>query len=202
MSEMTNEEKVRRLELVSQRLDPNQETGRDLAFMDKYDIEAFRSAIEALKREGQPQETPRIVPGCNMTNEERNRLMDRILDPLGEFKDARTVSIDKDREGYEAIRFCDQKARAWDALEKHYGCSWIEPIVPGKYVEPKIGAQELRKKMAELLAPPKPMSKLERLKKDIRPYTKPCNRDAVNNPNVIEVGDLLDLIDRLEVEDD
>jgi hypothetical protein len=84
-----------------------------------------------------------------MTNEERNRIMDKYFEQF----DFRGIVAQ------DAIRACDKKARAWDALEE-----WAKIL---SWERERISIRTLRFKMAEFLEPPKPKSKLERLKEKI-----------------------------------
>lgn len=132
-----------------------------------------------------------------MENERRNMLMDRILDPEGNFKDARMVEIDKDREGYAAIRECDRKARAWDKLKR-----WLSSRTRWSYRDREV-LRVVLEVMADLLAPPKPKSKLERLcefaKERSKMLTKPG--DTICSPGVF-LGELCTEAQRLETEDE
>lgn len=86
----------------------------------------------------------------------------------------------------DAIRECDRKARAWDALEEQI------PKMSGNMDFYK-ALNLINATMINLLCPPKPKSKLERLREFIEGG---CNRTDIC------FKDILDEIERLEAEDD
>jgi hypothetical protein len=115
-----------------------------------------------------------------MENELRNDLMDEYFEAY----DFRGVHAQ------DAIHACDQKARAWDQL-KQLAIKW-EKQTPPIYIP------NLVKVMSDLLTPPKPKSKLERL----RDFVRVRGSSWPTFPPMIRESDILDMIHKLEAEDD
>jgi hypothetical protein len=120
-----------------------------------------------------------------MTNEERDKRMD-------EFFSTTEASLHMwSPEGLQrrdAIRECDRKARAWDELEKQLDdCKLTTHMT-----------KNIQNLMSELLAPPKPKSKLERLKEFVDSKIK----GYPSFPPMIRHSEIMDEILRLEQEPD
>jgi hypothetical protein len=136
-----------------------------------------------------------------MTNEERNKTMDGLFKTLDYWRPAvKSHHISDEIEA--AIRRLDAKARAWDKLTVSLPSSDV--IAEGgsrnernaRISGFKVAIQAVQKLMTDLLDPPKPKSKLERLKEMALEHAK-----LWTPPKCVDLDALLADIDRLEGED-
>lgn len=124
-----------------------------------------------------------------MKNDERNRLMDayssRFTGHCGSFGSF-TATFEQDSPLDKAIRECDRKARAWDALEDY---------------AQKNNYMLMLAEMQKILAPPKPKSKFQWLRHTVdRLAMKSLRCGQTYGPAYVLYDDLVTEIDRLDAE--
>jgi hypothetical protein len=121
--------------------------------------------------------------GDELTNEERNEIMDRLIH--------KRPDLDGEMFGTgfsDAIRECDRKARAWDALEGRIKSRTRAASISPVY---RTWNVDLLQEMTKLLAPPKPKNKLDRLAEFAKTW-----------PQMVPIEDLINEIESLKEEVD
>lgn len=131
-----------------------------------------------------------------MRNEERNRIMDKLLVQTESW--GPKIQMLLGVLAANAIIETDRKARAWDALTE-----WIETQPWQTEPNGLMGVRRLKLKMANLLAPPKPKSKLERLRDKLTTIKNSWPQTILGEEasKTIKIDDIITEIDRLEAEE-
>ncbi len=125
----------------------------------------------------------------NITNEDRNKAIAEALESLDGYVDRDVFGFLRENQlnWAQAIRDANNKARAWDELT-----DWFKTPGPATAVD-------VWAKMMELIAPPKPKSKLERLREDIEKGR--ILHSYFGSCVMVDSAALIDKIDRLEKEE-